>query len=75
MIEKFLQDPEWAKIEEMVQGYCDEQLDMTTVDTSQPAEHVKAEIIGRVIAYNSMQKFLSDSKIISNPNKGITSFK
>ena len=71
-ITKLIQDPEWSKIEKMVMKYAEEQLDIRTIDLKQPAEHVKAELIGRVKAYNSMTRFLEDTKIVSNK---ITSIK
>ena len=65
-ITKIIQDPEWPKIEKMVLAYAEEQLNIRTIDLKQPAEHIKAELIGRVKAYNSMTQFLEDSKIVSN---------
>jgi hypothetical protein len=49
--------------------YINPLIDMSTVDLTQPAEHVKAEIIGRTLAYNSLKDFLSSSKVISRPFK------
>lgn len=65
-ITKIIQDPEWGKVEGLIQEYADEQLNIRTLDLTQPAEHVKAELLGRISAYNSMVQFLQDSKIVSN---------
>ena len=65
-IQKLIEDPNWGKIENLVIGYADRQLDIRTIDLRQPAEHVKAELIGRITAYNSMIQFLQDTKIVSN---------
>lgn len=63
--EKFFSDPEWPKVEEMMMSYVDRLTDMTTIDTTQPAEHVKAEIVGRILAHNLLVDFLRDTKIIT----------
>ena len=42
---------------------------MDTVDTTQPAEHVKAEIIGRRLAYEKIKSFLSQTKMIGVPKE------
>lgn len=67
--DRFLKDPEWHLVEEMVMEYITPLLDMTTIDTTQPAEAVKAEIIGRRIAYDKLFEFVQQSKIVSNPVK------
>lgn len=71
LIDKFFSDPEWKHIEDLILGYIEPLIDMNTVDYKQPAEHVKAELIGRVLAYQGLSKFLADSKIISQPIKKI----
>jgi len=70
-IDKIIQDPEWGKVEALIQEYADQQLDIRTVDLRQPAEHVKAELVGRVLAYNSMVQFMQDTKLVSNKVKKI----
>lgn len=64
---KFFNDPDWKQIENMLVGYITPLIDMSTVDTKQPAEHVKAEIIGRTLAYNSIVQFLNNSRVVSRP--------
>jgi hypothetical protein len=70
-IAKLIEDPNWGKVEKLVTGYAERQLDITTIDLRQPAEHVKAELIGRITAYNSMVQFLQDTKIVSNKIKKV----
>lgn len=65
-ITKLIKDPDWGKIEKLVTGYAESQLNIRTIDLRQPAEHVKAELIGRINAFNSMIQFLQDTKIVSN---------
>ena len=65
----FFQDPRWVAVEELILEYINPLLDMTTVDTDQPAEAVKAEIIGRRLAHEKLSQFVSQVGIISNPTK------
>lgn len=75
-IEKLITDPDWGNVERLVQGYVDKMLDMTTIDVSKDAEDVKAQVIGRMKAYESMTNFLADAKIISKPSReGVTNFR
>jgi hypothetical protein len=66
---RFYEDPEWYQIEELIKEYINPLLDMSTVDTTQPAEHVKAEIIGRRLAHDSLSKFVEQSKLIGQAKK------
>ena len=68
---RFFQDPQWAEMEELILKYVNPLIEMTSVDTTQPAEHVKAEIIGRIYAYNALTDFLKSSKIISRTIKPV----
>ena len=66
---RFFQDPQWAEMEELILKYIEPLTDMSTIDLKQPAEHVKAEVIGRILAHNSLAEFLNSSKVISRPIK------
>lgn len=70
--ERFFQDPEWPQVEAIIRSYIEPLGDLTQIDLSQPAEHVKAELIGRMKYYKEMDKFLQDSKILSRPLKDIS---
>lgn len=67
--ERFFNDPEWEVVEEMILRHIEPLKDFNTIDLKQPAEHVKAEIIGRMHAYNALSKFLSDTKIVNKEMK------
>jgi len=71
MIEKLLQDPEWSKVEAMIEEFTEKVLDIRDIDLTQPAEHVKAELIGRIKSYDSMTQFLQDTKIVSKPTRTV----
>ncbi len=61
---RFLQDPDWYQVEELVLEFINPLRDLSTIDVTQPAEHVKAEVIGREMAYESLIGFVRSSGII-----------
>lgn len=69
LITRFFQDPEWKNVEDMILKYIEPLRDFESIDLKQPAEHVKAEVIGRMLAYNSLKKFLEDTKLVNRPLK------
>ncbi len=71
LTKRFFTDPQWGEVEELILGYVMPLLDFDTLDTTQPAEHVKAEVIARKLAYNAMTKFLKDTSIITRPVREI----
>ncbi len=62
--ERFQKDPEWHIVEETIFSFINPLLDMTTIDITQSAEQVKAEIIGRKLAFDSLEKFVRSSGIV-----------
>lgn len=71
LTQKFFSDPDWSKIEEMLMTKIDALKDFESIDTNQSAETVKAEVIGRRIAYNSLIDFLNETKLVSRVPKKI----
>lgn len=71
LTQKFFSDPDWSKIEDMLMGKIEELKNFDNIDTNQSAETVKAEIIGRRIAYNSLIDFLNETKIVGRVPKKI----
>lgn len=71
----FFSDPGWPMVEELIMEFANPLMEMKDVDTTQPAEHVKAEVIGRMLAYNKLCEFLASSGLIKQPsNYKITKF-
>ena len=70
--EKFYADPDWPVVEAQILAHIEPLKDMATLDLSQPAEHVKAEVIGRMLAYNSLAGFLRESGLVSREIKPFT---
>ncbi len=69
----FFQDPRWKGVEELILEYINPLLDMSTVDTSQPAEAVKAEIIGRRLAYDKLFAFINHTKLVGHTKPAVIS--
>ncbi len=61
---RFLQDPEWYQIEELVLEFINPLRDTSTIDTTQPAEHVKAEVIARELSYEALIGFVRSSGMV-----------
>lgn len=63
--DRFFNDPEWHLVEEMILSYMAPLLDMTSIEKTQPAEDVKAQMIAREMSYDSMFDFLSQARILT----------
>lgn len=72
---KFVRDPDWKEIEKIIISYVEPLLDMTTIDTTQSAETIKAEVIGRRMAHEQLSKFLLDSGLIQRQTINNPTFK
>ncbi len=66
----FFSDPGWPMVEELIMEFVHPLIEMKDVDTTQPAEHVKAEVIGRMLAHDKLCEFLASSGLVSK--QGIT---
>jgi len=64
--DRFFKDPEWYQVEELIMKFINPLLEMNTIDTTQPAEAVKAEVIARRMSYETLMQFLNQSKIIGH---------
>lgn len=67
----FFQDPRWAEVEEMIFKFINPLTDMSTLDLKQPPEHVKAEVIGRMLAHNALKGFLESTRVVPRPIKAV----
>lgn len=65
LIKQFYDHPDWKHVEDVIMTYANSLKNMEDIDLKQPAEDVKAEIIGRIKAYETFCKFVEDSKIVS----------
>jgi len=74
---KFFQDPDWKEVEKLLMDYVTPLIQMDSVDVKQPAEHVKAELIARQLAYEGMCKFLEQTGMVTDTkaHRPTTTFK
>jgi hypothetical protein len=63
---KFVSDPDWVLVEELLLNYMKPLTETENIDTSMPAEHVKAELIARNLLKSAVDKFLDQTKIIQH---------
>lgn len=63
--DKFFSDPDWKLVEDLIHKHIDPLRDMSNIDLSQAAEHVKADLIGRITHYNALSEFLNDTLLVS----------
>lgn len=64
-----MQDPRWKDVEAIIHNKIDPLMNLHTIDTKQPAEHVKAEVIARTIAYDSLADFLNETMLVERKIK------
>jgi hypothetical protein len=64
--DKFFVDPDWKEVEKILMDYINPLIEMSDIDTKQPAEHVKAEIIGRRLAYKQICSFLEQTGLVAD---------
>ncbi len=62
---RFINDPQWGLVEQEILDFITPLLDMTTIDTSLDGDTVRAEVIGRKLAYDSLIKFCRQSRLVS----------
>lgn len=60
---RFKEDPEWYQIEDIIKEFVDPLINLLEVDITLPADDLKAEIIGRRKAYESLQGFIQSRGI------------
>lgn len=70
-VKKLMEDPRWQDIEDILMERIAPLMDFNTIDLTQPAEHVKAEVIARKLAYNSIADFLNDNVLVNKPIKKV----
>jgi hypothetical protein len=66
---KFFSDPDWKEVEELLMDFVTPLIEMRDIDTSQPSENVKAEVIARQKSYELITAFLEQTTIVGNPNQ------
>lgn len=73
--EKFFTDPDWAMMEELILSYIEPLRSVETIDSKLSNDQIATEVRGRQIAYDSMDRFLKDSKVVTRKLTAPTTFK
>lgn len=56
---RFLDDPEWGQVEEVISEFITPLLSIRDIDITATAEDVKAEVIGKLKAYEALEGFIT----------------
>lgn len=65
LYQKFFSDPDWQEVEKIIMDFINPLIEMSDIDVNQPAEHIKAELIGRQKLHKAMTEFLEQTGIVS----------
>lgn len=61
---RFLDDPEWGQVEEVISEFIVPLLSIRDIDITKPAEDVKAEVIGKLKAYEALEGFITSKGLV-----------
>lgn len=61
---RFLDDPEWVQVEEVISEFIVPLLSIRDIDVNMPAEDVKAEVIGKLKAYEALEGFITSRGLV-----------
>jgi len=61
--QRFLTDPEWYQVEEVISEFVTPLLSIRDIDITARAEDVKAEVIGRLKAYEALEGFITSRSL------------
>lgn len=56
---KFLEDPEWYQVEEVISEFITPLLSIRDIDVTKDSADVKAEVIGKLKAYEALEGFIT----------------
>lgn len=74
--DKFVLDPDWVVIEDLILSYVAPLHSIDDIDTSLDSDTVRAEVIARKVASQKLEKFLTDMGLVKRKhNKPKVSFK
>ncbi len=76
VLNKFVLDPDWVVIEDLIKEYVSPLHSIDDIDTSLDSDTVRAEVIARKVASQKLEKFLTDMGLVKNlKNKSKHSFR
>ena len=56
---RFLSDPEWYQVEEVISEFITPLLNIRDIDITAKSEDVKAEVIGKLKAFEALEGFIT----------------
>ncbi len=56
---RFTEDPEWYQVEEVINEFVSPLLSIRDIDITARAEDVKAEVIGKLKAFEALEGFIT----------------
>lgn len=76
VLNKFVLDPDWVVIEDLIKEYVAPLHSIDDIDTSLDSDTVRAEVIARKVASQKLETFLTDMGMVKRThNKPKVSFK
>jgi len=73
--EKFFSDPDWKMMEELIQGYLEPFRSVEAIGSDLSNDQIATEVRGRQLLIKQLEKFLSETGIISRPTTTGKSYK
>lgn len=61
---RFTEDPDWHQVEEVIAEFITPLLSIRDIDTKATAEDVKAEVIGKLKAYEALEGFITSKGLV-----------
>lgn len=61
---RFLDDPNWSEVEDVINEFITPLLSIRDIDTTVSSEDVKAEVIGRLKAYEALEGFITSKGLV-----------
>lgn len=61
---RFLEDPEWHAVEEVIAEFVTPLLSIRDIDITAKSEDVKAEVIGKLKAYQALEGFITSKGLV-----------
>ena len=62
---RFFEDPEWKHVEDMILVKMEELQEFSQQDLTKHAGRVEVEIEARLLCYNMMKDFLTETKLVN----------
>jgi hypothetical protein len=61
---RFLDDPNWSEVEDVINEFITPLLSIRDIDITAKSEDVKAEVIGKLKAYEALEGFITSKGLV-----------